>query len=89
MLRCGWNAGFWLQLCRRKSEATSAHGHVDDTTCPNINGAGVNLLVNVLLGGGVSSRPAKAGRHVSTVLPGHAKAFAIAEIFHLDDAFDR
>lgn len=66
--------------------SSGAHGHVDDTAGPNVDGAGVKFLVGVLLGSDVRGRSAKARDHVGIRLPGHAEALAVAEIGNLQGA---
>ena len=66
--------------------AAGAHGHVDDAGGPDIDGAGIELAIDILLGGDVGRTAAQARRHVGLLLPGHAEALAVAEIGDLEGA---
>src|SRR5690242_8724756 len=60
------------------------HSHVDDTTSPDIDSTGIELLVDVLFGRNVRSRATKTSSHVSLLLPRHSEAFTVSKIGDFD-----
>lgn len=64
--------------------STSPHSHVDDTAGPDIDGAGIKFTASVLFGSDVRSTTTQTSGHVGFLFPGHAEAFAIAEIGDLE-----
>ena len=66
-----------------------AHRHVDDAAGPDVDGARVELVVDVLLRRDVGGAAAQPGHHVRLLLPGHAEALAVAEVGDLEAAVRR
>lgn len=71
-------------LCDTPQMPSGPHGHVDDAAGPDIDSAGIELFVDILLGSNVRSRTAQASGHVRLLLPSHSKALSISEIGDLD-----
>src|SRR5882757_2194188 len=63
---------------------TGAHSHIDDTTCPDVDGSRIKLATAILFRGNVRGAATKSSSHVSFFLPSHTETFAISEICNFE-----